>query len=78
MSIAKIERELKRVREKKQEYEKREALLEQELSLAEDAVKKAILDKNQISVEELKQLIREKKQENKRLLHQAEENLYEE
>lgn len=71
MSKVKIERELIKVREQLSSLQKREAHLEQELKMAEDAEKQSILDKHHISVEELTEMINAKKAEEKRLLAMA-------
>ena len=71
MSKVKIEMQLIKVREKLQTLQKKEAYLEQELKMAEDAEKQAILDKHHISVEELTEMIQIKKAEEKKLLAMA-------
>lgn len=71
MSKVKLERELIKVREQLQSLQKKEAYLEQELKMAEDAEKQAILDKHHISVEELTEMIQIKKAEEKKLLAMA-------
>ena len=73
MSKVKIERELIKVREQLASLQKKEAHLEQELKMAEDAEKQSILDKHHISVEELTEMINAKKAEEKRLLAAARE-----
>lgn len=71
MSKVKIERELIKVREQLASLQKKEAHLEQELKMAEDAEKQSILDKHHISVEELTEMINAKKAEEKRILAEA-------
>ena len=71
MSKVKLERELIKVRQQLQSLRKKEAYLEQELKMAEDAEKQAILDKHHISVEELTEMIQIKKAEEKKLLAMA-------
>lgn len=74
MSKAKVQRELIKVREQLANLQKKEAHLVQELKMAEDAEKQSILDKHHISVEELTEMIKAKKAEEKKLLAMAKAN----
>jgi hypothetical protein len=74
MTKEKVKRELAKVRDQLARLQKREAYLKQELKMAEDAEKQSILDKHHISVEELTEMIKAKKAEEKRLLAMAKAN----
>jgi phytoene/squalene synthetase len=74
MAKKRTKRELAKVRDQLAMLQEREAHLNQELKMEEDAEKQAILDKHHISVEELTEMIKEKKAEEKRLLAMAKAN----
>lgn len=74
MTRERVKRELAKVRDQLASLQKREAHLKQELKMVEDAEKQSILDKHHISVEELTEMIKAKKAEEKRLLAMAKAN----
>jgi hypothetical protein len=74
MTKERVKRELAKVRDQLASLQKREAHLKQELKMVEDAEKQSILDKHHISVEELTEMIKAKKAEEKRLLAMAKAN----
>jgi uncharacterized protein involved in exopolysaccharide biosynthesis len=74
MTKERVKRELAKVRDQLASLQKREAHLKQELKMVEDAEKQSILDKHHISVEELTEMIKTKKAEEKRLLAMAKAN----
>jgi uncharacterized protein involved in exopolysaccharide biosynthesis len=74
MTKERVKRELAKVRDQLASLQKREAHLKQELKMVEDADKQSILDKHHISVEELTEMIKAKKAEEKRLLAMAKAN----
>lgn len=68
MSKVKLEKELARVRSQLSVLRQKEANLEQELKMAEDAEKQNILDKHHISVEKLMEMIKKSEAEERRIL----------